>query len=172
MSDADREAEAIIWLQHLGRFPADIVLTTLKNWPTRPNGEWWPVWHEVQKDLEAQTSARRLLAEHIRSSACLPKPAAGEPERDDSPEAVERRRAFVEERLARFKREEEAAKPKPREPGDIVRQMRSEGLKLSDEAAAMFREQSGRAIPDPSEQYDEWSKALPTLPTKTERSAA
>lgn len=134
MSDADREAEAIIWLQHLGRFPADIVLTTLKNWPTRPNGEWWPVWHEVQKDLEAQTSARRLLAEHIRSSACLPKPAAGEPERDDSPEAVERRRAFVEERLARFKREEEAAKPKPREPGDIVRQMRGEGLSLSAEA--------------------------------------
>lgn len=61
-NEGDREAEAIIWLQHLRTFPADIVLTTLRNWPHRHDGQWWPTWHDVQKELEAMTSARRLLA--------------------------------------------------------------------------------------------------------------
>jgi len=157
MSDADREAEAMIWLEHLGRFPADIVLTTLKNWPTRPNGEWWPVWHDVQKDLEAQTSARRLLAEHIRSQKCLPAPAE-EAERDDSPEGVAKRRAIVDARLAEIRKRQEEARPQPkiREPEEIGRQVMSEGIKLSEEARRLFRQQSESAVPDPAEQFDQW----------------
>lgn len=112
-TDADREAEAMIWLANLQRFPADIVLTTLRNWPTRPDGQWWPTWHDVQKELEAQTSARRLLATHIRSSACLAKPLVTEEDRDDSPEGIARRMAFVEGcRANRFNwKQEEAAPP-------------------------------------------------------------
>lgn len=102
---SEDEAEAIIWTQNLSRFPADIVLDTLKNWPARPDGQWWPTWHDVLKIVEAATIARRMLADHIATGACLPKPRtadAAEPERDESPEAVERRRAHVEKVMARF----------------------------------------------------------------------
>jgi len=101
-TDADREAEAMIWQEHLGRFPADIVLVTLKNWPTRPDGQWWPTWHDVQKDLEAQTSSRRLLAEHIRKGECLPEPEVEEEDRDESPEAVAARKAFCERHIRKL----------------------------------------------------------------------
>lgn len=84
-TDADREAEAMIWLAHLQQFPADIVLTTLRNCPKRPDGQWWPTWHDVQRELDAMTSGRRLLADHIRSSKCLPAPATD----DDAPRTEE-----------------------------------------------------------------------------------
>lgn len=89
-SDADREAEAMIWLAHLQSYPADIVLTTLRNWPKRHDGQWWPTWHDVQKELDAMTSSRRLLADHLRSGGCLPKPAEnaeGDEPRSESDQA-------------------------------------------------------------------------------------
>lgn len=102
-SEADREAEAIIWIQHLGKFPADIVLTTLRNWPLRQDGQWWPTWHDVQREIDAMAGARRLLADHIRSGACLAKP---EPrpdlDRDDSPEGVAYRQAVVERNMRKL----------------------------------------------------------------------
>lgn len=101
-NEADRQAEAIIWLQHLSTYPADIVLTTLRNWPKRPDGQWWPTWHEVQKEIEAQTSGRRLLAEHIRSSGCLPAPRSDELPHPDDKEAWDRRTAQAEAARKRF----------------------------------------------------------------------
>lgn len=62
---------------------------------------------------------------------------------------------------------------KPREPGDIVRQMRAENLRLSPEALASFNKAhlDNVSVPDPSEEYDQWSKANPSLPNH-ERNAA
>jgi hypothetical protein len=94
----DDEAEAIIFTERLRQFPADIVLDALKNWPARSDGQWWPTWHDLHKIIEPQATARRMLAEHIRSGACLclAKPQSHDPERDDSPEGVASRQAFVE----------------------------------------------------------------------------
>ena len=158
---SEDEAEALIWTQNLRQYPADIVLHTLKNWPSRGDGQWWPTWHDVLKVVEAATHGRRLLADHIRAGACLPAPTrtAEELERDDSPEAVAHRKAVVERHMAKLKREEEEERWKPREPGDIARQMRAENLKLSPEALSIFRkDMAERAVPSPDEQYDDWSK--------------
>lgn len=169
-TDADREAEAMIWLAHLQRFPADIVLVTLKNWPMRPDGQWWPTWHDVQKDLEAQTSARRLLAEHIRRSECLPPPSK-DFEPDDSPEAVARRA-----KQAAAARERFGIKPSTGETvvdrdamPEALRAQRDKAIeqaaaklkggsfRLSDEALAIFRKDiAERAVPSPDEQYEAW----------------
>jgi len=112
-SEGDREAEAIIWLQHLRAYPADIVLTTLRNWPHRHDGQWWPTWHDVQKELEALTGARRLLADHIRSGRCLPKPADAQTDEDLSEEDIARRIEMAARLRAQW-----GSKPAPVEPGE------------------------------------------------------
>ena len=159
MSEADREAEATIWLEHLRRFPADIVLTTLKNWPTRPNGQWWPVWHEVQKDLEAQTSARRLLAEHIRANKCLPAPVDHTEGKEPDDEARERAAARAKEWTQKRREELEGERWKPRDAEAIQAAMTVENLRLSDEALATFNKDhlDTIAVPDPGELYDGWA---------------
>lgn len=171
-SDADREAEGMIWLAHLQRFPADIVLTTLKNWPMRPDGQWWPTWHDVQKDLEAQTSGRRLLAEHIRKSQCLPAPVE-EFEPDDSPQALARRKAQADTARERFgikpstgesvvDREamtEALRAERDREVSRAAAKLKGERFELSDEAMAIFREGlSDRVVTSPDEDFDNWNK--------------
>lgn len=158
MSEADREAEATIWLEHLRRFPADIVLTTLKNWPTRPNGQWWPVWHEVQKNLEAQTSARRLLAEHIRASKCLPAPADHAEGKEPSDEARQRAAARAKEWTQQKREEQQGERWKPREAEAIQAAMAAEGLRLSPEALATFSKEhlDSVAVEDPATAYDQW----------------
>jgi hypothetical protein len=156
MAEADREAEAMIWLEHLRRFPADIVLTTLRNWPTRPNGQWWPVWHEVQKDLEAQTSARRLLAEHIRASKCLPAPTDHTEGKEPNDEQRERSAARAKEWTQQKREEQQGERWKPREAEAIQAAMTVENLRLSPEALATFsKDHLDRvAVPDPSEQFE------------------
>ncbi len=170
-TDADREAEGMIWLEHLQRFPADIVLITLKNWPLRPDGQWWPTWHDVQKDLEAQTSGRRLLAEHIRKSQCLPPPSK-DFEPDDSPEALARRKAQADAARERFgikpstgetvvDREAMPEALRAERDKDVARAAaKLQGAyELSDEAKAIFREGlSDRVVPSPDEQFDNWNK--------------
>jgi hypothetical protein len=105
----DDEAEAIIFTERLRQFPADIVLDTLRNWHARSDGQWWPTWHDLHKAIEPQATARRMLAEHIRSGACLGKLAPATDERDDSPEAVAARQAFVERHKAKL----DYPKPEP-----------------------------------------------------------
>jgi hypothetical protein len=155
MPEADREAEAMIWLEHLRRFPADIVLTTLRNWPTRPNGQWWPVWHEVQKDLEAQTSARRLLAEHIRASKCLPSPSGHAEGKEPSDEQRERSAARAKEWAQKRRQEQEGERWKPRDAEAIQAAMTVENLRLSPEAlAALSPMMTDREL-------DEWKNPKP-----------
>lgn len=158
VSDADREAEAMIWLAHLQRFPADIVLMTLKAWPMRPDGQWWPTWHDVQKDLDAQTSARRLLAEHIRSGACIAKPQQRDEPRDDSPEGIAHRKAVVERAMAKLTpRETEPVNHvedfnawEARTLSEIAKDNRAGKFRLSREAhRALRREMS-------NEEFDRW----------------
>jgi hypothetical protein len=171
-SDADREAEALIWQEHLRLFPADIVLVTLKNWPHRPDGQWWPTWHDVQKELEAQTSGRRLLADHIRKSECLPPPAK-DFEPDDSPEALARRKAQADAARERFgiksstgetvvDREampEALRAERDKEVAKAAAKLREGSYRLSDEAMAIFRDGlSDRVVPSPDEQFDTWNR--------------
>ena len=53
----------------------------------------------------------------------------------------------------------------------VAERIKAEGLPpLSDEARALFRRQSGLAVPDPAEQYEEWSQSTP-LPQQKERAA-
>ncbi len=170
-SDADREAEAMIGQEHLRMFPADIVLVTLKNWPLRPDGQWWPTWHDVQKDLDAQTSGRRLLAEHIRKGLCLPAPA-DEFKPDDSPEALARREAQADAARDRFgiktsageqvfDREAMPEALRAERDRDVARSAAKlkGAYELSDEAKAIFREGlSDRTVPSPDEQFEAWDE--------------
>lgn len=171
-TDADREAEAFIWQEHLRRFPADIVLVTLKNWPMRPDGQWWPTWHDVQKDLEAQTSGRRLLADHIREMDCAPPPPEDR-EPDNSPEALARRKAQADAARERFgikpstgetvvDREampEALRAERDRDVAKAAAKLKGERFELSDEAMAIFREGlSDRVVPSPDEEFNDWNE--------------
>lgn len=176
-TDADREAEGLIWLSHLQQFPADIVLTTLKNWPKRHDGQWWPTWHDVQKELDAMTSSRRLLADHIRSSKCLPPPTPP----DEGGHRTEEQQARIDGMVDRWREQNGMQKKTAETVVDrdaipegkraeldravkaVADRIASEGLpKLSAEARAIFREQSERAVPTPAEQFDEWDRTNPS----------
>lgn len=154
----DREAEAIVWLQQLSKYPADIALDVIRNWPTRSDGQWWPTWHDVQKELEGATNARRLLATHIRSGACLAKPT-GIPERDDSPEAVAARREFVERQKAKLSQPDAAPVNiaedfdawEARTKAEIDAQNRKGGFKLSPAALATFDKSTPSQFPEQRE---------------------
>lgn len=185
-TDADREAEAFIWQEHLGRFPADVVLTTLKNWPKRHDGQWWPTWHDVQKELDSMTTGRRLLAEHIRSSNCLPPPS---PPDDDSPRSDEQQ-ARIDGMIERWREANGMQKKSGKTVVDrdaipeakraeldravnaIAESIKANGLpKLSDEARALFREQAERAVPSPAEQFEEWERRPPSHLPRNEEAA-
>lgn len=150
------EAEAIIWTERLRQYPADIVLDTLNKWPSRSDGQWWPTWHDIHKLVDAATLGRKMLAEHVRSGACLGKPnSADERPASDDEAAWERRRLQAEAAQARF------APPTPpmarkmteEEFGAWEREFRAkskaERFKLSAEALRT-------CVPDPAEQYEAW----------------
>jgi hypothetical protein len=65
-SAADHEAEAMIWIEDLRRYPGDIVLDVLNTWHCRDNGMWWPTWHEVEAELKKRQDRRMALANFIR----------------------------------------------------------------------------------------------------------
>lgn len=172
-TDADREAEAFIWQEHLGRFPADVVLTTLRNWPKRHDGQWWPTWHDVQKELDAMTTSRRLLAEHIRTSKCLPPPPSPEddgPRSEDQQARIDGIVAKARERFGIKRTQGETVVDRDAIPeakraeldravAAVAERIKASGLPaLSDEAKALFREQAGRAVPSPDEDFDEWER--------------
>lgn len=100
----------------------------------------------------------------------LPAPMREEPTPEERQRVADRVRGWVKDHtpppLEGFK---------PREPGDIVRQMRTENLKLSPEALASFNRAhlDKVAVSDPAEQYDAWNSLSPDLPTpQSERSEA
>lgn len=95
----------------------------------------------------------------------LPAPVRPEPTDEERQRVADRVRQWVKDHTP-----DPVAAWKPREPGDIVRQMRAEGMKLSDAALATFtKDHLDRvAVPDPAEQFDAWEKARTTPPTPTE----
>lgn len=105
------------------------------------------------------------LYEPVTPRQALPAPVRPEPTDEERQRVAERVRQWVKDRTP-----DPVAAFKPREPGDIVRQMRAEGMKLSDAALATFtKDHLDRvAVPDPAEQFDAWEKARTTPPTPTE----
>ena len=66
-ADSDREAEAMIWLDLLRGYPGDIVLDVIAKWPTRQGGEFWPTWHEIERELRQRCDERVALLNHLRA---------------------------------------------------------------------------------------------------------
>jgi hypothetical protein len=128
----DREAEAMIWIEELRRFPADIVLETLRTWPERSDGMWWPTWHDVRETIARQTAARSMLLWHITSWSCLPKPV------DDLPAPDAASKARVRERAAAMRRAVDQPKPDP-----VVEAMRDGD---EDRARQLLGERWGHAV--------------------------
>lgn len=89
----------------------------------------------------------------------LPAPIRVEPTEEERQRVADRVRQWVKDRTP-----ETTSGWKPREPGDIVREIRSEGIKLSAEALAT-------CIPSPDEQYDEWRRANPSTPESKDKAA-
>lgn len=151
------EAEAIIWTERLRQYPADIVLDTLLKWPSRTDGQWWPTWHDIHKLIDAATIGRKMLADHVRTGACLGKPSSSTaevPPADDK-EAWARRG----EQAARAK--ERFAEP----PSPMNRKMTQEEFdaweiefraKGKAEPVKLSAEALRTCIPDPAEQYEAW----------------
>lgn len=111
------------------------------------------------------------LYEPVAPRQALPAPVRPEPTEEERQRVADRVRQWVKERTP-----DPVAAFKPREPGDIAREMRAEGMKLSDAALATFtKDHLDRiAVADPAEQYDAWEKARADVPTPTsqDRSAA
>jgi hypothetical protein len=105
------------------------------------------------------------LYEPVPPRQALPAPVRPEPTEEERQRVADRIRQWVKDRTP-----DPVAAFKPREPGDIVRQMRAEGMKLSDAALATFtKDHLDRvAVADPAEQFDAWEKARTTPPTPTE----
>lgn len=65
-SREDQEAEYVIWIEDLQRWPGDIVLDVLARWHSRPDGKWWPTWHDVEAAIQQKVDQRMALANHVR----------------------------------------------------------------------------------------------------------
>jgi len=64
-SAEDLELTAAVWIEELSCYPADICVTTLREWPRRQSGKWWPTWHELVRILDARFSYRRSIAQAL-----------------------------------------------------------------------------------------------------------
>jgi hypothetical protein len=95
-SDADHEAEAMIWIEDLRRYPGDIVLEVLNTWHSRDNGMWWPTWHEVEAELKKRQDRRMALANFIRLGLKGSTPPADPPMPAGAATTEERERACRE----------------------------------------------------------------------------
>jgi hypothetical protein len=146
--DDDREAEAMIWIEALRAYPADIVIDTLRTWSERKDGMWWPTWHDVQKVLAQRSSDRQFMFWHIKSGKCLPMPKV-----ETSQEPTAESRARVRQRAAEVR---EMLNPKPAvETSELTIALRNGhddkarslikasmvGVKLSAEALAIVERQ-------------------------------
>lgn len=92
-SAADQEIEAAIWVEQLRAWPADIALEVIRTWPERKNGEWWPTWAEVERELRKRATVRIALAAAVDRDP--------EPDSATSAEESAEHRAAVVDRLWR-----------------------------------------------------------------------
>ncbi|HYF35511.1 MAG TPA: hypothetical protein VD994_09500 [Prosthecobacter sp.] len=62
----DTEFEALIWMDELSRYPGDVVIEALREWPRQPHGQWWPSWHEMEEVLRRKSAPRRAMLNALR----------------------------------------------------------------------------------------------------------
>jgi len=104
-SDADREAEAVIWIEQLRCWPGDIVLDTLKGWPHRKDGQWWPTWHDVEAELRGKTSLRQAIVSHLDKPQSASMIGHDVSNQDLTPDQIAARSKLVDDWRASLSRE-------------------------------------------------------------------
>jgi hypothetical protein len=98
-ADEDREAQATIIIHELRKYPGDVAMHVLETWPARPNGQFWPTWHELDEVLRLESQKRRTIA------ACLLKYANGPRPETDAPVITKAERERVAAGFERLKQE-------------------------------------------------------------------
>lgn len=132
------------------------------------DGKFMPTPAELGREVRYRQD---LMTPPEPPRQALPAPVRQEPTVEERQRVADRVRQWVKDRTP-----DPVAAWKPREPGDIVREMRADGgMKLSAGALATFSKDhlDKVAVPDPAEQFDAWEKAAPSLSTpNSNRSAA
>lgn len=111
-SEEMQEAEATIWIEQLRGYPGDIVLDVLKTWPKRPNGQWWPTWHEVEAELRKRADRRQALLNFVRRLAERPDDVKAITDQPPTPEQRARAVEHWENNIRPGLIAKEEAKPK------------------------------------------------------------
>lgn len=65
-SPEDMELMAQAYLDQLRRYPADVALSVIRDWPRTRNGKWWPSWHELERWCSARASARHAMRARLK----------------------------------------------------------------------------------------------------------
>jgi hypothetical protein len=87
--DEDLKFAQQVYARELSAYPADVVLSVLRDWPSR--SMWWPAWKELHDDLERLTRRRKSRLEALRKLAD-----------GDAPPSIEEVRARREAENARL----------------------------------------------------------------------
>lgn len=78
-SDAELDLILAAYVAELRRFPADIALRVLTEWPRHPDHVWWPAWAELEDELQRLSRWRRAAIEACRFAALEHAPLVDEP---------------------------------------------------------------------------------------------
>lgn len=130
------------------------------------DGKFMPTPAELSREVRYRQDA---ITPPEPPRQALPAPVRPEPTEEDRQRVADRVRQWVKDHTP-----DPVAAWKPREPGDIVREMRAGEMKLSPAALATFNKDhlDKIAVPDPAEQFDTWDKARPSLPNADRSEAA
>jgi hypothetical protein len=131
----DQEAEALIWAEQLQCYPGDIVLEVLRTWPSRPNGRWWPTWHEVEAELKKRCDRRQALLNFVRVLAERPEPTLAITDQGPSPEqrakAADHWRQNIRPELQAWREELKAQKAQETPEQALERMEAAKGMPIS-----------------------------------------
>ncbi len=56
------------YAEALGRFPADIALAAVRDWPGTPSGKWWPTLHDLIAMCHAKNADRVAAQDALRAA--------------------------------------------------------------------------------------------------------
>jgi hypothetical protein len=126
-SEEMQEAEAMIWIEQLRGYPGDIVLDVLKTWTKRPNGQWWPTWHEVEEELKKRADRRQSLLNFVRR--LVERPSDMKAITDQPPTKEERDRAveYYEQHIRPALSARDAPTKPQEDPQAALERIKSEG---------------------------------------------
>lgn len=130
------------------------------------DGKFMPTPAELSREVRYRQD---LMTPPEPPRQALPAPVRPEPTEEERQRVADSVRQWVKDRTP-----DPVDAWKPREPGDIVREMRAGEMKLSAAALATFNKDhlDKIAVPDPAEQFDTWDKARPSLPNADRSEAA